>query len=443
MNQPGNGNGGGNGGGGNGGGNGNGGGGGGRPHRRRGGRGRGRRPGGGTGNTGQHRVPGYQGNGDATAVVAPRGPVEPGQRIEVAGVLELSDRSGGFLRLQSASYLPNGGDVHVQPGVIAKYKLRAGDEITGMALPPRGGRGPALETVTTIFGRDPAEIEGRPDFARLSATHPTEMLRLTAPGPLPRGADPTAAIIDLLFPLGKGQRALIVSPAKAGKTTLLTAIARGIINNQPDATVYILLADERPEEVTEMELANAGEVIASSFDHGADRHVAISEMTLERARRRVELGEDVVIILDSLTRLARAYNNIDKGSGRTLSGGIGAEALERPKRFFGSARAVDPRIGKGSLTIIATALKDTGSKGDEVIFEEFKGTGNAEIVLSRELADRRVFPAIDVAASGTRREELLLDPISLKRSHEMRAATAGLPTVKQIDVVRELLQRGV
>jgi transcription termination factor Rho len=355
----------------------------------------------------------------------------------------LSDRSGGFLRLQSASYLPGNGDVHVQPGVIAKYHLRAGDEIIGSALPPRGGRGPSLESVTTIFGRDPAEIEGRPDFARLPATHPTEMLRLTAPGPLPRGADPTAAIIDLLFPLGKGQRALIVSPAKAGKTTLLTAIARGIIANQPEATVYILLADERPEEVTEMELANAGEVIASSFDHGAERHVAVSEMTLERARRRVELGEDVVIILDSLTRLARAYNNIDKGSGRTLSGGIGAEALERPKRFFGSARTVDPRVGKGSLTIIATALKDTGSKGDEVIFEEFKGTGNAEIVLSRELADRRVFPAIDVSASGTRREELLLDPISLKRSHEMRAATAGLPTVKQIDVVRELLQRGV
>ena len=374
---------------------------------------------------------------------APRGPADNGERVAVEGVLELSDRGGGFLRLKTSSYLPSGGDVHVQPGVITRYKLRAGDEITGSAFPPRGGRGPALEAVTTIFGRDPAEVDGRPDFARLPATHPTEMLRLTAPGPLPRGADPTAAIIDLLFPLGKGQRALIVSPAKAGKTTLLTAIARGIINNQPDATVYILLADERPEEVTEMEMANAGEVIASSFDHGADRHVAISEMTLERARRRVELGEDVVIILDSLTRLARAYNNIDKGSGRTLSGGIGAEALERPKRFFGSARAVDPRVGKGSLTIIATALKDTGSKGDEVIFEEFKGTGNAEIVLSRELADRRVFPAIDVSASGTRREELLLDPMSLKRSHEMRAATAGLPTVKQIEVVRELLQRGV
>jgi transcription termination factor Rho len=370
-------------------------------------------------------------------------PVDNGQRVTVEGVLELSDRSGGFLRLRDSSYLATGGDVHVPPGVIARFHLRAGDEVTGSAFPPRGGRGPTLETVTTIFGRDPSACEGRPDFNRLSATHPTQALRLTAPGGVPRGGDITAAIVDLMFPLGKGQRALVVAPAKAGKTTLLTAIARGIIANQPEATVFILLADERPEEVTEMELANAGEVIASSFDHGADRHVAVAEMTLERARRRVELGEDVVIILDSLTRLARAYNNIDKGSGRTLSGGIGAEALERPKRFFGSARAVDPRVGKGSLTIIATALKDTGSKADEVIFEEFKGTGNSEIVLSRELADRRVFPAIDVAASGTRREELLLDPMSLKRAHELRAATAGLPTVKQIEVVRELLQRGL
>jgi transcription termination factor Rho len=417
---------------------GNGGGNGGRPHRRRGGRGRGRRPGG-PGPNGR----GPNGGGGATALQVPNAGPDNGERIAVDGVLELSDRSGGFLRKQGMSYLPGQGDVHVPPGIIAKFGLRAGDELTGMAFPPRGGRGPSLETVTTLFGRDFATIETRPDFNRLPATHPTEMLRLSAPGPLPRGGDPTAAIIDLLFPLGKGQRALIVSPAKAGKTTLLTAIARGIIANQPEATVYVLLADERPEEVTEMELANAGEVIASSFDHGAERHVAVAEMTLERARRRVELGEDVVIILDSLTRLARAYNNIDKGSGRTLSGGIGAEALERPKRFFGSARAVDPRVGKGSLTIIATALKDTGSKGDEVIFEEFKGTGNAEIVLSRELADRRVFPAIDVSASGTRREELLLDPMSLKRSHEMRAATAGLPTVKQIEVVRELLQRGV
>ncbi|HEY4320690.1 MAG TPA: transcription termination factor Rho [Gemmatimonadales bacterium] len=426
MNQPGNGSGNGNGG--------NGGGGGGRPNRRRGGRGRGRRPGGG------QAVARPEGG---TALETPSGPTDANGRIDVLGVLDLNDRGGGFLRSQDASYLASGGDVFVAPGVISKFKLRAGDEITGSALPARGGRGPALETVTTIFGRDPADVEGRPDFARLPASHPTQALRLTAPGGVPRGGDVTAAIIDLIIPLGKGQRALVVAPAKAGKTTLLTAIARGIIANQPEITVYILLADERPEEVTEMELANAGEVIASSFDHGADRHVAIAEMTLERARRRMELGEDVVIILDSLTRLARAYNTIDKGSGRTLSGGIGAEALERPKRFFGSARAIDARHGKGSLTIIATALKDTGSKADEVIFEEFKGTGNAEIVLSRELADRRVFPAIDVSASGTRREELLLDPMSLKRAHELRGATAGLPTVKQIEVVRELLQRGL
>jgi transcription termination factor Rho len=363
--------------------------------------------------------------------------------VAVDGVLELSDRGSGFLRAQRSSYLPSSGDVYVPPGVISRFHLRAGDEVTGSALPSRGGRGPQLETVTTIFGRDPSACEGRSDFNRLPATHPTQVLRLAAPGGPGRNGDVTAAIVDLLIPLGKGQRALLVAPAKAGKTTLLTAIARGIITNQPEATVYILLADERPEEVTEMEMANAGEVIASSFDHGSERHVAVAEMTLERARRRVELGEDVVIILDSLTRLARAYNNIDRGSGRTLSGGIGAEALERPKRFFGSARAVDPRHGQGSLTIIATALKDTGSKADEVIFEEFKGTGNSEIVLSRELADRRVFPAIDVAASGTRREELLLDPKSLKRAHEMRAATAGLPTNKQIEVVRELLQRGI
>ncbi len=407
---------------------------GGRPPRRRGRRGRGRRRG--------HGQPAQQA-GTAAATQPTNGSNGGGPRITVDGVLELTDRGGGFLRSRSASYLAGDGDVFVPPQVIQRAKLRVGDEITGEASPARGGRGPILDSVQTVFGRDPAACEGRPDFQRLPAIHPTQALRLAAVGGPGRNGDVTAALVDLLVPLGKGQRALVVAPAKAGKTTLLTAIARGIIANQPDITVFILLADERPEEVTEMELADAGEVIASSFDHGAERHVAVAEMTLERARRRVELGEDVVIILDSLTRLARAYNNIDRGSGRTLSGGIGAEALERPKRFFGSARAVDPRVAAGSLTIIATALKDTGSKADEVIFEEFKGTGNAEIVLSRELADRRVFPAIDVAASGTRREELLLEPDVLKRAHELRAQTAGLPTSKQIEVVRELLQRGL
>ncbi len=417
------------------GGNGNGGTGGGKP-RRRGGRGRGRRPAG----TGTPRLEGEGEGGTALEEAPDAGGT--GTR-EVEGVLELTERGGGFLRSRSSSYLPTGQDVFVPQSLIQRNKLRPGDEITGLAIAQRNGKGPALEKVVSLFGRDPADCLTRPDFNRLTASHPKERLRLSALGPVGRGTDITAAMIDLLCPLGKGQRALVVAPAKAGKTTLLTALARGIITNQPDATVYILLADERPEEVTEMEMANAGEVIASSFDHGAARHVAVAEMTLERARRRVELGEDVVIILDSLTRLARAYNNIDRGSGRTLSGGIGAEAMERPKRFFGSARAVDPRVGKGSLTIIATALIDTGSKADEVIFEEFKGTGNAEIVLSRELAERRIFPAIDVAASGTRREELLLDPKSLERAHALRQATADLPTSKQIEVVRELLQRGI
>ncbi|MBA2291306.1 MAG: transcription termination factor Rho [Gemmatimonadales bacterium] len=406
----------------------------GRPSRRR-GRGRGRSGGARDGSV-------TNGNGGGTALETPDGSNGTGQRVAAEGVLELVERGGGFLRRRSASYLPGNGDVFVPQAVIARAKLRPGDEIVGEANPSRNGKGPALERIISIFGRDPADCLERIDFGRLPATHPTSPLRLTLPTPPTRNSDLTAAIVDLMIPLGKGQRALVVAPAKAGKTTLLTTLARGVAANHPDATLYILLADERPEEVTEMEMSVTGEVIASSFDHGAARHVAVAETTLERARRRVELGEDVVIILDSLTRLARAYNNIDKGSGRTLSGGIGAEAMERPKRFFGSARAIDPRHGAGSLTIIATALKDTGSKADEVIFEEFKGTGNAEIVLSRELADRRVFPAIDIAASGTRREELLLDPETLARAHALRQQTAGLPSTKQIEVVKDAIQRG-
>ncbi len=402
-----------------------------RPARRR-GRSRGRRGGGGNnGNNGDNsNGQGERSAGDQT-------------RIEVAGVLELSER-GGFLRNIESSYLITSNDPFIPQALLQRLKLRPGDEVVGEALPGRGGRGPTVDKVISVFGQDPTTWEQRREFSRLPASHPTQQLKVTSTAPRRRGnIDVTGALIDLLAPLGKGQRALVVAPAKAGKTTLLTNIARGILANTPDITLYILLADERPEEVTEMEMARAGEVIASSFDHGAARHVAVAEMTLERARRRVELGEDVVIILDSLTRLARAYNTIDKGSGRTLSGGIGAEALERPKRFFGSARAVDARYGGGSLTIIATALVDTGSRGDEVIFEEFKGTGNAEIVLNRELAERRVFPAIDVAATGTRREELLLDRDALRRSHEIRQQVAGLPLPKQLEVVRDILERGL
>jgi transcription termination factor Rho len=414
---------------------------GGRPPRRRGGRGRGRRRGHGNGNNGNgHHTGEHQA---AAGLREPPVAWEPGSGPTVEGILELTDRGGGFLRQRSTSYLPGPDDIFVPQSIIQRYKLRPGDEVEGEAGPPRGGKAPALAMVTSVCGLPPEEVQNRPDFARLTAMHPNRPLRLSPPGPLKRGADVTNALVDLLVPLGRGQRALVVAPAKAGKTTLLTNIARGIATNNPDVTIFILLADERPEEVTEMEMANVGEVIASSFDHGAERHVAVAEMTLERARRLVELGRDVVIILDSITRLARAYNNIDRGSGRTLSGGIGAEAMERPKKFFGSARMVDPSKGKGSLTIIATALIDTGSRADEVIFEEFKGTGNAEIVLSRELAERRIFPAIDVAASSTRREELLLDKDTLKIAHELRQTAAELPQSKAIELVREMLSRNL
>jgi transcription termination factor Rho len=265
----------------------------------------------------------------------------------------------------------------------------------------------------------------RPEFHRLSALHPKEQLVLECGLTRRNQPDYTNRIIDLFCPLGKGQRAMIVAPSRAGKTMVLQAMAEGIVKNYPNSKLYILLVDERPEEVTEMELWGYGEVVSSSFDHPADRHVNVAEITLERARRRVEMGEDVVIILDSITRLARAYNTNERGTGKTLSGGLDANALEKPKRFLGSARNIDPEQGGGSLTIIATALIDTGSRMDEVIFEEFKGTGNSELVLSRELADRRVYPAIDLNASSTRREELLLPAKALKASHALRRQLSG------------------
>jgi transcription termination factor Rho len=286
--------------------------------------------------------------------------------------------------------------------------------------PPGRGKNPPLTRIEAVNGHPPETVSGRPDFHRLSALHPNEQLFLEC-DLLRRGQpDPTNRIIDLFCPLGKGQRAMIVAPAKAGKTMVLQAIAEGVVRNYPSSTLYILLVDERPEEVTEMEMCGFGEVVSSSFDHPADRHVSVAEITLERARRRVELGEDVVIILDSITRLARAYNTSERSSGKTLSGGLDANSLEKPKRFLGSARNIDPDQGGGSLTIIATALIETGSRMDDVIFEEFKGTGNSELVLSRELSDRRIFPAIDLNGSATRREELLLGPDALRVSHLLR-----------------------
>jgi transcription termination factor Rho len=348
------------------------------------------------------------------------------------GVLEIAGRGNGFLRRREAGYLPTNGDVHVGERLIRQYGLRPGDEIDGSARPGGKGRGPSLAAITSILGKSSEALGNRPEFSRLTAVHPNVQLRLESDG---NGAQPdyTNRVIDLLCPLGKGQRALIVAPAKAGKTMVLQSVARGVSLNYPAADLFILLVDERPEEVFEMEAAGVGEVIASSFDNPAQQHVTVAELTLERARRRVELGEDVVLIVDSLTRLARAYNTVEKGTGRTLSGGLDAQSLEKPKRFLGSARRIDPSQGGGSLTIIATALVDTGSRMDQVIFEEFKGTGNSELVLSRELAERRIFPAIDLVASATRREELLLDEEALAASRVLRQRLAGMTPINAMN----------
>ncbi|MGN6393519.1 MAG: transcription termination factor Rho [Gemmatimonadales bacterium] len=357
------------------------------------------------------------------------------------GVLELAGRGNGFLRRREAGYLPDRGDVHVGERVIRQYELRPGDEIEGQTRPGGKGRGPTLEKVTALGGRAPADVRRRPDFSRLGAIHPNEQLRLEC-GLVRQGQpDYTNRVIDILCPFGKGQRALIVAPAKAGKTMVLQSIAEGISTNYPQATLYMLLVDERPEEVFEMESMGVGEVIASSFDNPAQQHVSVAELTLERARRRVEMGEDVVIIVDSLTRLARAYNTVEKGTGRTLSGGLDAQSLERPKRFLGSARKIDEAQGGGSLTIIATALVDTGSRMDQVIFEEFKGTGNSELALSRELAERRIFPAIDLVASATRREELLLSPEALAVSRMLRQRLAGMTPINAMNDLLTDLRR--
>ncbi len=353
------------------------------------------------------------------------------------GVLQLTDKGAGFVRRQEASYLASSDDIYVAQGIVRKFGLRTGDEIDGVVgRSPGRGKSPPLKTLTQVNGRPPNAIEGRPDFARRSAVHPNTQLLLECELIRFGQADCTNRVIDLFCPFGLGQRALIVAPAKAGKTMVLEAIAQGIVKNYPAATLLILLVDERPEEVTEMESCGYGEVIASSFDFPPDRHVAVAQLTLERARRRVESGDDVIIILDSITRLARAFNAVKRGSGKTLSGGLDATSLEQPKRFLGSARAIDPSQGGGSLTIIATALIDTGSRLDQVIFEEFKGTGNSELVLSRELAERRIYPAIDLTASATRREELLLSDDVLAVARLLRQR---LPQDSPVEAMKELL----
>ncbi|MCG6988707.1 MAG: transcription termination factor Rho [Gemmatimonadetes bacterium] len=353
------------------------------------------------------------------------------------GLLEVLNSGSGFIRRRESSYTPGRDDIYVGSRIVQKFGLRTGDELMGVVSNQvRNGKSAPLAYLARVNDKVPDDLKRRPEFQRLSAMHPDSQLVLECGRTVRGQPDYTNRVIDLFCPFGKGQRAMIVAPAKAGKTTVLQAVAEGIVTNNPECHLLILLVDERPEEVTEMEACGFGEVIASTFDRSAERHTQVAEMTLERARRRVEQGEDVVIILDSITRLARAHNTVEEGSGRTLSGGLDAQSLEKPKRFLGSARKIAPDQGGGSLTIIATALVDTGSRMDQVIFEEFKGTGNSELVLSRELADKRIYPAIDLNSSATRKEELLLDDDALWLSRAMRRQLAGVgPT----DGMNELL----
>ncbi len=335
-------------------------------------------------------------------------------------------RDGGFIRRPQASYLADAGDAYVPPHLVRQHNLRKSDEIAGTTgRDPRGRT--ALIEITEINGAPPADALRRAEFNTLTATYPERKLFLETGRPARAGHELTRRAIDLIAPIGYGQRALIVAPARAGKTTLLHAITEGIALNHPNAHLLILLVDERPEEVSEAISWGVGEVVASSFDQPAARHVEVTEMVLERARRLVEMGKDVIIVLDSLTRMARAHNTAERGTGRTMSGGLDAQAMAKPKAFFGSARSVASNSGGGSLTIIATALVETGSRMDDIIFEEFKGTGNCEIKLDRSLAEKRIYPAIDIATSGTRREEKLFRPDQLEHVYTLRRGLGQMP----------------
>ena len=345
---------------------------------------------------------------------------------EVSGWFDTA-RDGGYIRKPTSSYLAEAGDAFVPPHVTRQYALRRGDAIQGSAGRDPRGRLTVVE-IQQINGGDPALAARRPDFSSLTASYPERKLTLETGKPAKGGPELTRRAIDLIAPIGFGQRALIVAPARAGKTMLLQAITEGVAVNHPDAVLLVLLVDERPEEVSEMITWGYGEVVASSFDMPAERHTDVTEIVLERARRLVEMGRDVVIVLDSITRMARAYNTVERGTGRTLSGGLDATAMAKPKAFFGSARSVAPQHGGGSLTIIATALVETGSRMDDVIFEEFKGTGNSEIKLDRSLAEKRIFPAIDISTSGTRREEKLFRPDQLDAVYTLRRGLQQMPS---------------
>ncbi|MCH8941937.1 MAG: transcription termination factor Rho [Bacteroidetes bacterium] len=349
------------------------------------------------------------------------------------GVLEVLPDGYGFLRSSDYNYLPSPDDIYVSPSQIKKFSLRTGDFVSGQVRPPKDGeRFFALLRVEAVNGIAPEKIRGRTVFDNLIPVYPTKRLALeSAPGEF------SMRIMDLLSPIGKGQRGLIVSPPKSGKTILLQKIANSITRNSPDVKLLILLIDERPEEVTDMERLVKGEVISSTFDEPAERHVQVANMVIEKAKRLVEAGEDVIILLDSITRLARAHNIVVPHSGRILSGGVDSNALHKPKRFFGAARNIEDG---GSLTIIATALVETGSRMDDVIFEEFKGTGNMELVLNRDLSDRRIFPAIDVNRSGTRREELLIKEDELQKIWILRKILSEFSPVEAMDFLLDKMR---
>jgi transcription termination factor Rho len=332
------------------------------------------------------------------------------------GVLEILQDGFGFLRSPEANYLPGPDDIYVSPSQVRRFGLRTGDTVEGQIRSPKEGeRYFALLKVNTINFDDPEKVRHRINFDNLTPLYPDERLKLEHAEPTKK--DLTTRIIDLISPLGKGQRGLIVAPPRTGKTIMLQNIAHAIAANHPECYLIVLLIDERPEEVTDMSRTVKGEVVSSTFDEPAVRHVQVTEMVLEKAKRLVEHKRDVVILLDSITRLARAYNTVVPSSGKVLTGGVDANALQRPKRFFGAARNIEEG---GSLTIIATALVDTGSRMDEVIFEEFKGTGNSEIILDRKLSDKRTFPSIDITKSGTRKEELLVDKATLSKMWVLR-----------------------
>ena len=353
------------------------------------------------------------------------------------GVVEVLQDGFGFLRSPDANYLAGPDDIYISPSQIRKFTLRTGDTVEGQIRSPKDGeRYFALVKLNRINFEDPEKTRHKVHFDNLTPLYPDERLEMETGDPTRK--DYSSRVIDIVSPLGKGQRGLIVAPPRTGKTVLLQNIAHSITANHPECYLIVLLIDERPEEVTDMQRSVKGEVISSTFDEPASRHVQVAEMVIEKAKRLVEHGRDVVILLDSITRLGRAYNTVVPSSGKVLTGGVDANALQRPKRFFGAARNIEEG---GSLTIIATALIDTGSRMDEVIFEEFKGTGNSEIILDRKVADKRVFPAIDILRSGTRKEELLVKPDMLKKTYVLRRILNPMGTVDAIEFLLDKLRQ--